>query len=50
MKAAVLRAFGTPLQIENLPDPQPGAGEIVVDIVAAPMLSYAAEVFGGTRQ
>lgn len=50
MKAAVLQAFGTPLRIENLPDPRPGAGEVVVDIVAAPMLSYAAEVFGGTRQ
>ncbi len=50
MKAAVLHAFGTPLQLENLPNPQPGAGEVVVDIVAAPMLSYAAEVFSGARQ
>jgi len=50
MRAAVLQAFGTPLRIENLPDPQPGAGELVVDVVAAPVLAYAAEVFGGTRQ
>lgn len=50
MKAAVLHAFGRPLRIETLPDPQPGAGELVVDMVAAPVLAYAAEVFGGTRQ
>jgi len=50
MKAAVLKAFGTPLVIETLPDPHPGAGELVVDIVAAPVLSYAAEVYSGARQ
>ena len=50
MKAAVLRAFGTPLSIEDLPDPQPGAGELVVDVLAAPVLAYAAEVYAGTRQ
>jgi len=50
MKAAVLKAFGTPLLIENLPNPLPGAGELVVDVVAAPVLSYANEVFSGARQ
>lgn len=50
MKAAILKAFGTPLVIENLPDPQPGAGEVVVDVAAAPVLSYAKEVFSGVRQ
>jgi alcohol dehydrogenase len=50
MQAAVLRAFGTPLVLEEVPDPQPGAGDVVVDIVAAPMLSYAEEVFSGARQ
>ena len=50
MKAAILKAFGSPLVIETLPDPQPGAGEVVVDIIAAPILSYAAEVFSGDRQ
>ncbi len=49
MKAAVLEEFGSPLVIETLPDPQPGAGEVVVDVVAAPVLPYAAEVFGGAR-
>lgn len=50
MKAAILHAFGTPLALETLPDPQPGAGEVVVDVVAAPVLSYAAEVYSGARQ
>ncbi|WP_223652691.1 zinc-binding dehydrogenase [Hymenobacter psoromatis] len=50
MKAAVLTEFGKPLIIEELPDPQPGAGELVVDIVAAPVLAYAADVYGGQRQ
>lgn len=49
MKAAVLTAFGTPLVIENLPDPQPGAGEVVVEVLAAPVLSYMHEVFSGSR-
>ena len=50
MKAAVLKAFGTPLEVETLPDPHPGAGEVVVDIVAAPVLAYAADVYSGARQ
>jgi len=35
MKAAVVRAFKQPLQIEDLPKPEPGVGEIVVKIEAA---------------
>lgn len=50
MKAAVLRAFNTPLVMEELPDPHPGAGEAVVDVVAAPVLSYTHEVLSGARQ
>lgn len=50
MKAAMLKAFGAPLIVEILPDPSVGAGEVVVDIVAAPVLSYADEVFSGARQ
>ncbi len=50
MKAAVLKEFGSPLAIETLPDPEPSAGEVVVDVAAAPVLSYAAEVFSGARQ
>jgi alcohol dehydrogenase, propanol-preferring len=34
MKAAVVREFGKPLAIEDVPIPQPGAGEILVKIRA----------------
>lgn len=50
MKAAVLRAFGSPLSIEDVPDPSLGTGEVVVDVAAAPVLSYADEVFSGERR
>jgi alcohol dehydrogenase len=50
MKAAILSAFGEPLSIQDRPSPVPGAGEVVVSVVAAPVLSYAAQVFDGSRQ
>ncbi len=50
MKAAVLKAFGSPLTIETLPNPILGTGEVIVDVVAAPVLSYANEVFSGKRK
>lgn len=50
MKAAILKAFGSPLAIETLPDPILGTGEVIVDVVAAPVLSYANEVFSGERK
>lgn len=34
MQAAVVRAFGKPLEIEELPVPTPGPGEVLVKIVA----------------
>ena len=49
MKAVMLEAFGQPLQIKELPNPQPGAGEAVVRVLAAPVLSYSREVFSGER-
>ncbi len=49
MKAAILPAFGSSLAIETLPDPVPGPGEAVVDVIAAPVLPYAHEVFSGVR-
>jgi len=48
MKAAMLREFG-PLQVETLPDLVPGTGEVVVDVVAAHVLSYTGEVLRGER-
>lgn len=34
MKAAILRAFGTPLTIEDVDDPRPGPAEVVVAVKA----------------
>ncbi|MFT4120950.1 zinc-binding dehydrogenase [Bradyrhizobium sp.] len=50
MKAAVLKSFGSPLAIETVPDPVPGTGEVIVDVVATRVLSYANEVFSGARK
>lgn len=49
MRAALLKALGAPLAVEHLEDPTPGAGEVVVDVVAAPVLPYAGDVFSGKR-
>lgn len=49
MKAAVLNTFGSPLDIQTLPDPVLGTGEIIVDMAAAGVTSYAANVFNGSR-
>ena len=49
MKAAVLSKFGSPLEVTTVPDPVPGTGEIIVDVVAAGVLSYTGEVFSGER-
>jgi alcohol dehydrogenase len=50
MKAAVLKAFGSPLAIETVPVPVLGTGEVIVDVVATRVLSYANEVFSGERK
>jgi alcohol dehydrogenase len=50
MRAAILRNFGRPLDIEDIADPVIGTGEVVVDVVAAPVLSYTDEVFSGARK
>lgn len=49
MKAALLKAFGAPLEIQTLPDPVLGTGEVIVDVVAAGVTGYAARVFSGAR-
>ncbi len=49
MQAAVLRAFGSSLSIETIPDPVLGTGEVIVDVVAAAVLPYAAEVISSER-
>ena len=50
MKAAILKAFGSPLSIETVPAPVLGTGEVIVDVVATRVLSYANEVFSGERK
>ena len=50
MKAVMLREFGTPLSVEEVDDPVIGTGEVLVDVAAAPVLSYADEVFSGARR
>ena len=50
MKAAVLKTFGSPLSVEDTPDPTLGTGEVVVDIVAAGILPYTREVLSGERR
>src|SRR6187402_3587984 len=49
MKAAVLKSLGSPLVIENAPEPVLGTGEVIVDVVATRVLSYMNEVFSGER-
>jgi NADPH:quinone reductase-like Zn-dependent oxidoreductase len=49
MKAAILKAFGSPLAVETLPDPTLGTGEVIVDVAATAVLSYANEVLSGAR-
>lgn len=49
MKAAVLTAFGVPLEIMTIPDPVLGTGEVIVDVVATGVTGYAANVFNGSR-
>src|SRR6266852_3215067 len=50
MRAAILKAFGSPLTIETVPDPPLGTGEVIVDVVATRVLSYMNEVFSGERK
>jgi alcohol dehydrogenase len=50
MKAAVLKAFGSPLSVETVPDPVLGTGEVIVDVAAASVLAYAGDVYSGKRQ
>ena len=50
MRAAILKEWGIPLVIEDVADPVLGTGEVIVDMVATNLPSYAAEVFSGERK
>jgi alcohol dehydrogenase len=49
MKAVVFERIGAPLVLRDVPAPVLGTGEVIVDVVAARVLSYAGEVFDGRR-
>ena len=49
MKAVVFERTGAPLVLGDMPPPVLGTGEVVVDVFAARVLSYAGEVFDGRR-
>ncbi len=49
MRAAVLETWGEPLVVRTLADPAVGTGEVLVDVVAAGVLSYSDEVCDGRR-
>ena len=50
MKAAVLKAFGEALVIEDVSDPVIGTGEVIVEVAATGVLPYADQVFSGARR
>ncbi|MET0189918.1 MAG: zinc-binding alcohol dehydrogenase family protein [Pseudonocardia sediminis] len=50
MRAAVLERFGEPLVVGEIPEPRPGGGEVLVEVLATCVLPYAAEVFSGQRR
>jgi NADPH:quinone reductase-like Zn-dependent oxidoreductase len=50
MQAAVLKAFGAKLQIEDVAEPTLGTGEVIVDVAASRILPYSNEVFSGERR
>ena len=49
MKAAMFSRMGETPLVVDVPDPAADAGDVVVDVVAAPVLAYANEVFSGQR-
>ncbi|MEU4521576.1 zinc-binding dehydrogenase [Amycolatopsis sp. NPDC024027] len=50
MRAATLTAFGAPLEVRDVPDPEAGTGEVLVEVLATCVPPYAAEVFSGDRR
>ncbi|MFD7815773.1 alcohol dehydrogenase catalytic domain-containing protein [Streptomyces sp. NPDC059785] len=50
MRAAVLTRFDAPLEVQERPDPKAGGGEVVVEVLAALVAPYAADVFSGVRK
>ena len=49
MRAALFTKIGDLPEVMEIPDPAANHGDVVVDVVAAPVLPYAGEVFSGKR-
>lgn len=49
MRAAVLPAWGAPLEVRDVPEPELGTGEVIIDVLAARVLGYLGEVLSGQR-
>lgn len=49
MKAVVFKQIGTMPTINDFPGPGAATGDVIVDVVAAPVLAYHHEVFTGHR-
>lgn len=49
MKAAVLRTLGQPPRFEDFPDPQPGAGEVLVRVKAASLKNVDKAMASGSH-
>ena len=49
MRAALFRKVGDLPEVTEVPDPTANPGDVIVDVVAAPILAYAGEVFSGKR-
>ena len=50
MHAAVVTAFDTPPTYREFPTPTPQSpDEVLVDVIAAGVLPYTAEIFSGAR-
>lgn len=49
MKAAIFERIGQTPSVGEMPDPIAEAGDVVVDVTAAPILPYADQVFAGQR-
>jgi alcohol dehydrogenase len=49
MKAIIFEKTGAPLRLAEVAAPVPGTGEVVVDVFASRVLSYAGDIFSGRR-
>ena len=49
-RALVLNSTSSPPEVKTIPTPQPGPGSVIAHIEAVNVLSYASDIYNGTRQ